>query len=1158
MKPNKQDFDVLNVKLTGSNLVEASAGTGKTYSIAILVLRMIIEQGISIEKQLIVTYTNFAVAELKDRVRKFLNEAHEYVQDIGVNDKYDSTITTLCDNVSDKSLLKERLKSSLLSMDEAAIYTIHGFCQRILSEFAFETKQNFKAELINDVSNLIQLTSNEFWRKELSILPEDIFSSKELLNIKEEVEKLLAKGLGNVFFKDIFEDSASFDQKIGEWSNIAVGLQDEITALNEVITNNFLQDSSLILNEYNSIKSIRKISVANSDFIEKVKNKVIEKIDSPEIFEGFTSPVWQNLIILEQKVESKEIAKANLMYFLFEKCSVVYLPMLKDSIEKANVLTFDSLILNLYQAVVIENNLKLIDLIRKKFEVVFIDEFQDTDLIQFKLFDKLFITKDKTFQCVTFLIGDPKQSIYSFRNANVESYLSAAESIDYQYSMDVNYRSTQSMVNAANTFFLASAENAFGYEVTDSKKIVYQEVKAFHQEKKIYKDQTVLNDSLFFQESPNNDSTKEELMNMIIHLLNPENKYTINDGNGLLRPISAADIAVLTYSNGDGLMIKNELIKANIPAVLIHDSTVLKSQEAKEMALILQAMIRPDLVSVKSALYLTFIQSTYTLKNNAVLPILEIDEVECIERFSNYRKILFEQDAFQAFSKLFNDFSINQLFSTTPSTQRILANVLQLSELIQRQQYYQNMSPEELLLWLKSAHSESNGNADEEILRIESDKNSVNILTLHKSKGLEFPIVLVYNLIKKKTKNNENTLVQITNEIGDKELLFQSKYILKDFPQLELSVNESERRERQESHRIIYVAITRAVYQCYFFYSKSLVSGTVLSELLQPDMDGEGVCRNVEIPKDSFQFKNYTDTKVLIPNVDISYKSLEKSRSLWDLHSYSSLAITHEYMSKPVNIELGDYDKFIYNQLPRGADAGTRIHSLLENIQFNKDYRELDNLSSYDLSLLQLFNKNDGSQLIDLTAGIAEMIHHILYSKILIKELSFSLNEIGEEYRLHELEFNLPVNQTHLQKNIIPLLRQYNTGIQDKYMYLQGIMTGVIDLIFQYEGKYYILDWKSNYLGYKLDDYQGENLNYSMAENQYILQYLIYTVAVHKYLKQRLGDRYDYDTHFGGVIYFFIRGVRMNLSSGIFTDRPQKDYILELERALQDNPDSMW
>ena len=197
---------------------------------------------------------------------------------------------------------------------------------------------------------------------------------------------------------------------------------------------------------------------------------------------------------------------------------------------------------------------------------------------------------------------------------------------------------------------------------------------------------------------------------------------------------------------------------------------------------------------------------------------MEIDEVECIERFSNYRKILFEQDAFQAFSKLFNDFSINQLFSTTPSTQRILANVLQLSELIQRQQYNQNMSPEELLLlWLKSAHSETNGNEDEEVLRIESDKNSVNILTLHKLKDLNSQLSWFIILLRK-TKNNENSLVQITNKIGDKELLFQSKYILKDFPQLELSVNESERRERQESHRIIYVAITRAVYQCYFLF----------------------------------------------------------------------------------------------------------------------------------------------------------------------------------------------------------------------------------------------------------------------------------------------------------------------------------------------------
>lgn len=222
---------------------------------------------------------------------------------------------------------------------------------------------------------------------------------------------------------------------------------------------------------------------------------------------------------------------------------------------------------------------------------------------------------------------------------------------------------------------------------------------------------------------------------------------------------------------------------------------------------------------------------------------------------------------------------------------------------------------------------------------------------------------------------------------------------------------------------------------------------------------------------------------------------------------------------------------------------------MFEQIDFQKDYTQaqLDYLSN---KLLRSFDKTERGKEVDYSPLIAQLLYHVLNAEISINNASFTLAAIPQGKRLNELEFMFPLQQEQSVQDLLLLLQHYDTGIQDKYQQLNGMMTGFIDLLFEHEGRFYILDWKSNYLGFEVKDYEGDNLAQAMHHSQYTLQYLIYTVAVHKFLKQRMGTAYDYEQHFGGVIYVFLRGARAGQASGIFTDRPDKIFIEALEQAL--------
>ena len=185
-------FDVLSVELEGSNLIEASAGTGKTYSIGILVLRLLLEKNVPIEKILMVTFTNAAVDELSERIRRFVRLAYSGAKGGESADETISKVVKRAINSEGREIVVERLQNAVLFLDEISVFTIHGFCQRTLGEFAFETGQMFGVELVNNEDELIRKALNEFWRKEIATLPEEVLSAlwKDFL-VKDSFERVI-------------------------------------------------------------------------------------------------------------------------------------------------------------------------------------------------------------------------------------------------------------------------------------------------------------------------------------------------------------------------------------------------------------------------------------------------------------------------------------------------------------------------------------------------------------------------------------------------------------------------------------------------------------------------------------------------------------------------------------------------------------------------------------------------------------------------------------------------------------------------------------------------------------------------------------------------------------------------------------------------------
>jgi exodeoxyribonuclease V beta subunit len=1097
-------FDVVNQELSGNNTIEASAGTGKTYSLAILVVRLLIEQQIPIEKILLVTFTEAAAAELKERAVKFIRLALRETEIKGSSE--DATIEKIiAKSKLKKAEIKHLLNRALLDFDKATMSTIHSFCQQTLNEFAFETGQVFGKELMTDISEIVELELNEYWRNHIT--PTD-YNFWQYLGIASRS-----------IWKSALENTLRGQQLLPPFEAISAlqDLVDKIDSNKEAIIRSFddnIDDLREVVRSHNA-KGFRK-------------NSALEKLENGLTFYNYLSHScafsFDILFPLEiEQIRSNEennfLLKKQVAHFHLHRATELILPKIKERLNDKNALTFDDLIQKLYEK---RTDVRLQLSLREKYQAVFVDEFQDTDPKQYAIFKAFFQDNEST---ILFFIGDPKQSIYGWRQADLETYRAARDSANMRrLTMNTNFRSSQSFVTAANEFFNADVDS----------KLSYIDVEAFENNNVglAWSNNQKAFSSIHVQtEFPNEDLVQERIQSSLKLLFSGE---LILNG-AAIRP---SNVAILVRTGRQGKAVKNTLQKLKIPSVILQEESIFASEEALELKELLNAVLNISKSNIDRLLLTTLIgkqiTELYQVNTDLVVPF-----------FYALKGLWQKEGVFVMAAKFVKEFDlINQWKDDVTSGHQKLSNWQQLVDILQEKTLQESLTPLELYQFLSRKIQELPTGEYEQ--GIESDENAVKIMTIHKSKGLEFDIVLLPFL---SMENTEKTGQIYTFTSFRKKVKGKRKntyyFSLKGLKGTDLVKHEKQNQE--ENERLLYVALTRAKYNVFLFAK----TGT---HLLTPYVNALTASPITTVKLQAFgETADWNSLLVKPPKPEI-HKTLPKPFPLADFPdknyhkiSYSFLAGKHGKSEKENSTLYDDenYDRFVFKDLPKGAHIGNLLHAIFEFIDFTDattwEQQIERSVQQFAPGLLTKPN---------FLESLKMLVEQTLTANIEVGGECIPLNSISRVKRVNELEFNFPVKN---EIDFSALAHFFgDDSVRDLHVTggnVMGMMTGFIDLLFEHNGKFYILDWKSNFLGDQLHHYDQSAVMNAMNENNYHLQYLIYALAVEKFLKSKQ-PTFDFEKQFGGVIYLFLRGTRSNENSGVFVQGVSAEEVGRLGEVL--------
>ncbi|RYY99420.1 MAG: hypothetical protein EOO11_05020 [Chitinophagaceae bacterium] len=1128
MPNNYLPFDPMTVPLQGTNLIEASAGTGKTYSIALLVVRLVVQQQVPIEQILMVTFTKAAVAELEERIRRFVRAAcHAAEQNEFGDSDIDRIVSGAVAQEGHAAVLR-RLRKAVLFLDETSVLTIHGFCQRALSEFAFETGQIFGSEPLLDISGILEDAVNVFWRREITTLPEGALRhirahiSRSLLleMVKAHLEGkqiLACQGID----PDLLPDMAAWSATADESARL---LEEADAAMLACLEANWATFIARCEADKTANKNFRDEMTGPADVFATVKAKIASTKYLARVFEELV-PMCADAarIAGEREAHLVTLLTALLARALRDVAGAV-----RAYKQRHNLLAFDDMISGLNEALMSgARRDELVAALRRKYKAVFIDEFQDTDRQQYEIFDAAFGAGT-----LLFYIGDPKQSIYGWRKADIFTYFKARADVQHRYTMNRNFRSNRRLIEAMNLFFLPQQGfDTFAF-ASGAESIDYMPVEAPVDGDKPYLHKDGAPDvPISFSNLPKKEDIQQSLCAQVEELLY-SGRYSIAE-EGRPRPVRNSDIGILVRGNRDGRQIKELLARRGIAAVTISEDKVLRSGEARSLRYILQAIEHPAPAEISRALLcteLTGIDRTL---------LLQLSEEKVAGMFRQYNAVWEQDGIYAALMQLMADFGTRERLLKAENGERILTNLTQAIELAHKYQSTRQCTLLELLGWLQRVSEGLEVEGDDYEQRIENDEDAVKIVTIHKSKGLQYPIVMAPTLDFDKDPAHIKTATFREPATGD--------YIFAHKSQLsEEQRNWLREQTEQENRRLLYVAITRAALKCFVYrhtYYKNSTLAVFQNALVAADATLIELLPAPLLPEARQAPPPETEEGVAHRKA-ARFDLLDAN---WRRMSYTALsAAPHAAPKPPATVASGSaYDEFVFRELPRGSHAGNLLHFLFEHIHFTDDSR-------WDRVIGEAARRFFPLQAAEYAPLLRQLLQEVLRARIVIGGDSFSMSAVPLGRRIHELEFDFPVAA------FLPAaLAALGNGEMELYTRdlprIQGMMNGKVDLFFEHGGKYYVLDWKSNYLGDRLADYHPDGLGAVMSAHNYHLQYLLYTAAACRYLAQRLGS-FDYETQFGGVIYLFVRGVRAGQEHGVFTARPSRGQLAALEELFRGAP----
>ncbi|MFZ4524838.1 MAG: exodeoxyribonuclease V subunit beta [Chlorobium sp.] len=1183
------------VALSGINLIEASAGTGKTYAIASLYLRLLVEQELLPEQILVVTYTEAATQELRSRIRTRIREALEVMEGAETKDAFLEELHEKAFR-SGMKRVRDLLERALGAFDTASIFTIHGFCLRALQDNAFESGSLYDTELVTDQTELLRDIVEDFWRMHFFREPAPLLGYTLQKRHSPEtfisLLKNLHAGTGVEVIPDFSdEEILTLDKECGDaYAETSALWKHERESITELLTTDkglkrsqdtyradlleplFAEMDAFVAggNPYDLFGDFKKFTASAISEGTKLKN-------TPPVH-----PLFGSCQRLYDAVQSRFLAlKAELVRFYRDS-----LPQRKRA---SNVRFFDDLLEDLYRALLSNGGGAILaGLLRTKYRAALIDEFQDTDPVQYEIFRSIYAGSDLPL----FLIGDPKQAIYSFRGADIFAYMRAAREVseERRFTLTENWRSSPLLLDAFNTLF-DNTRHPFLYD-----EILYHPLAAGNREAS---GSGGLNASesepmqLWFMDSGDEKSgmlTAEDAGAFSSKAVAGEIVRLLQDGQTLVggKPLTAGDIAVIVRTHRQAAIVLNALGARGIAGVMRSDRSIFATREAEEVRILLSALGDPASdPKVRAALVTDLLGRS----GNDIATLLDNEELwtECLRAFRHYHELWLQRGCMVMSRELMAREGIRGRLLGYADGERRLTNILHCFELLHREEHERGVGMEGLIAWF-SERLGAEDEQDEHQIRLETDEAAVKIVTIHVSKGLEYPVVFCPFLWG--GANHKGEVVMFHNEQWQ---------LVKDFGSSDIDRHRSlaGKESLAESLRLLYVALTRAKYRCYLFAGKTRAESSPINYLLHASDETRGrrnpatalaaemKAMTAETMSGQLQALAESSGGTIgfsrMNRSDIAEKSLLPRRRKasdqphlrsfsgrvdngWRVSSFTSFS-HHESGPRQQSAELPDRDEHrqagelpiaapgvqsIFT-FPKGAQAGIFMHGIFEKLDFAAPSDE----SICELALQGLGRYNYKPE---WEPHITAMVHNVLRTPLSSPDTSFTLGALKKGSWSTELEFFFPLR--FINSSLLGELLARHGFLSDgidlallaealQFKPVKGMLMGFIDMVFEEGGRYYLLDWKSNYLGNSLDDYGQSAMTQAMQSNLYPLQYLLYTVALNRYLSLRVKN-YRYATHFGGVIYVFLRGVSQEQgeSKGFFRDLPSEGLIDALSDLL--------
>ena len=1172
-------LDPMTMPLQGLHVIEASAGTGKTWTLAALYVRLVLGHGrqgggLLPPQILVMTFTEAATAELRGRIRTRLSQAARFFKGGEHEAEYaDDFLRTLRGKIASDQWPEcaYRLDMAAQWMDDAAIYTIHGWSARMLKQHAFDSASLFQQTRVEDSKQLKLIAAQDYWRKWFYPVPASELEAIKPVggNPSELLEKIQKHwAIADKSPQPIHVEGETPDvllRRHKQW-------QDDLMALEGPPRSAWTVD---IVNLAKEAATNKLIKGYRADWLENwlaqmsvwalgepVELKILERFSVTTLVDkGWSNAgehaAFEQIDALCAHIRKKPEIEDGLLTHAADEIGLAY----QNAKTKLAQFDFSDLLQHLYRGLQAPDG-RLAAAIRQQYPVALVDEFQDTDPWQYGSLSKIYAEPD-SLDTGLIMIGDPKQAIYSFRGADLDTYLVARNQSQAIHTLSGNFRSTEGVVAAVNHVF-SRFENPFGDVPFEPVVACNKDIHPLQVGGSQHPAMTVWH--LVNDVAP----TKDQFMRQMAELFASQMVKLLNQGAA-----NPGEMAVLVRSGTEARAIRGALSARGVRSVYLSErDSVFATSEASDLWRILRAVASPRQNQLVKAAMVTRLWGL-NLQDMEALFHDEVAWDNLVEQFHEWQRIWQRQGFLPMLHHLLHDQSIparliNQVDADNYDGERRLTNLLHLGDLLQTASL--NLQGEGALIhYLEEQLQNPAASGEVSELRLESDANLVQVITMHKAKGLQYPLVFlpfVSNFRAEGKDSGKDDSLRLAEDI-----------------------------------RLLYVALTRAEKALWVGISqlKGDVDGktpqvkSAISKLLQrktPDdlseqLKGWGECADIvvavapepDLTRYAPEFQEKCWRSVLEP------ERLLVSR--WWTASFSALTQDIKQQTARVTTPNSDRDERIedarmdnvvtgldaveevtqaemsvltFNNFPAGSVYGTLLHDLLEwQAQRGWPVSQLHPAAVIATEWTSVLARKsqrlklDESQSTQLDAWIQK----IASASLMLPDLGMAssplnLGMLNRAKAWPEMAFTLPVHKLEAV-HLDTLIQQYvlkgqsREALQPRQM--EGLLTGFMDMVVEHEGRYFVLDYKSN----KLPAYDKAQLQQAVLSHRYDVQYALYLLALHRLLKSRLPD-YDYDQHVGGAMYLFLRGIDQP-GNGLYFEHPPRELIEAMDQAFSANFD---